>query len=156
MMTSQALLWNEILARKVLKMSSTWLGLAWPGLAWPARYTPSQRREVVQIVANFFAAKIDEKSTKIDEKSPKITKNRKNAPKSAQERPRASQRARKSTLLSSWGRLGTLLCRPGPARTWPRASKFKPEANFSRFFSVIFYITFRIDFFAIFIDFLIL
>ena len=41
-----------------------WPGLAWLGLAWPTRYTPLQRREVVQIVANFFVAKIDEKSSK--------------------------------------------------------------------------------------------
>ena len=127
-------------------------------------YSLLQQREVVQIVAKFFAAKINANfiknqskietktnrhRTKINEKSiknlSKIDKIRTKMQKSAQERPRASQRARKSTFLSSWGRLGPLLGRSWAAPGTPRAvqnapwrAKMRAQSHFLRIFSHLF------------------
>ena len=130
------------------------LGSARLGSARPARYTPPQRREVVQIVANFFVAKIDEKSTK---NRRNITKNHQKSKKCAQKRPRAPKSVTKRSVPSLaqllgpfWIAFGTLPSRPGRALGRPKRSPERQNASqkqfLTHFFASYFHGAFRIDF----------
>ena len=107
------------------------------------------------LVAKFFVAQIDEKSTKnrrkIGQKSIKIAKKRKKAPKSAQERHKAlgpqSCSALGAVLNRSWDALGPLRAAPNAAK----GAKIRAQTQFFAFFlNVIFRINFCIDFLTIF------
>ena len=102
-------------------------------------YSLLQQREVVQIIAKLFVAKINANFIKNQSESQaktnqhrakfnekiirnllKIDKIRTKSQKSAQERPRASQSARSPALPSSRGRLEPLLGRSWEAPDAPR------------------------------------
>ena len=114
---------------------------------------PPQQRQVEPLVAKFFIAKNDQKSTKIGTKSPKnrpqFEQNRKNAPKSAQERhslkkPQSSS-ALGAVLSRSWEALGP----PQAAPNATKSAKIRARSQFFHFFlNVIFHINFCIVFFS--------
>ena len=109
-------------------------GLGWAGLDQRG-IPPHQRREVVQIVANFFV-------TKIDEKSIKIVENCKKAPQSATKRSQLS-------LAQLLGRLEPLLgcswAAPGCPERGQERQNSSPKPNFRVFLNVNFRINFCID-----------